>query len=813
MYGILVAVVAGLALGGEVSAGKTSSEASPSLAQFAPRIDDWYYPAEEAAQRASLVLPRLMGIAGRDVSLAMPGDASPTQVQLGDTFRGWQVVETLDQPGAMVVFERDFDRWGLILFVGRERVVAEIRKAVGLLNRLQAPALHFPPDYFRQLRGAKEDVLGRRFLDGAKEASFEDAAGCLAPCEAYTFLGSPESSQKWIVEPDGSIGRTPERRGKARKPENILFNVQAALGGAAPLAPSLRRKLGLLGGHLPAVDYGFFDAQRQTGWEVCALAGCGPKPSVFVRLRRTDGPTQYYQLDPLRPQADGKAFYAALLALHQSWQRALSPGMQLEIGDRRAWDAARAGIVRALTGCVRPHPKYGMGVYWGQEHEGFPPTTLSLGTCLLDWGLVDEFKTRLGYYFDQFVKPDGTFNYYGPALAEYGQLLDLAAAYVRRTDDTAWYAKHRPAVERVADRLLRLRAESCRKQSRDALSYGLLSGSAEADTASHQDYFLSGNVWCWRGLAETGAAFVSLGRKKADDALARRGQQLLEQAKDFREDILRAVERSVVNVGQEKYLPPIVGLKQPPFQTMTQDRLASYTNYRYWPESLPAGCLPAQFDRMILDYRAAHGGELLAMTRFSGHLDDWPFYHQAYGLLAQDRVAAYLLGYYAHVAHHQTAGTFTAFEQVPIVGEGSRREMADHCVPAQLTAPILTRWMLAFEQRDADVLWLCRAVPRAWLRQKLVMRGALTRWGRVDLEIQPSGDLRRFTIKIAIPGEPRPAAQSRPAVNLRIRHPQRWRIAECRVLGGVCERIEAGREQVVLRPAEKTLTVQLVFEP
>jgi hypothetical protein len=245
---------------------------------------------------------------------------------------------------------------------------------------------------------------------------------------------------------------------------------------------------------------------------------------------------------------------------------------------------------------------------------------------------------------------------------------------------------------------------------------------------------------------------------------------------------------------------------------MTQDRLASYTNYRYWPESLSAGCLPAQFDRILLDYRAAHGGDLLATTRFSGHLDDWPFYHQAYGLLAQDRVANYLLGYYAHVAHHQTAGTFTAFEQVPIVGEGSRREAADYCVPSQLTAPILTCWMLAFEERDADVLWLCRASPRAWFRQKLAMRGALTRWGRVDLEIQPSSDLRRFTAKIAIPAEPRPE-DVRPTVKLRIRHPQRWRITECRVLGGLCDRIEADREQVVLRPAEKSLTVQLVFEP
>ena len=130
MAGFLAALVAGCALVGfDAPAETTSGEGRPSLTQFAPRIDDWYYPAEEPAERASLKAPRLTSIVGRDVWLAMPGDASPTRVAVGETFHGWQVVETLDRPAAMVVLERDFDRWGLILFVDREHVAAEIRKA------------------------------------------------------------------------------------------------------------------------------------------------------------------------------------------------------------------------------------------------------------------------------------------------------------------------------------------------------------------------------------------------------------------------------------------------------------------------------------------------------------------------------------------------------------------------------------------------------------------------------------------------------------------------------------------------------------
>jgi len=594
--------------------------------------------------------------------------------------------------------------------------------------------------------------------------------------------------------------------GSGKPLQKTIFDPRTVLPATSLGLDPVRTKHGLLGGYLPAVNYGFFDAQQRRGWELSALMDRGRSPGVFVRLRRTEGPTQYYQLEPLRKLADGKPFFAALLRLQQSWEKFFAAGMQVEVNDRRAVDAARAGIARAASGCVGLHPKYGMGAYWGTQHDGFPPTTLSLCTCLLEWGLVEEFKARLGHYLDHFVKADGTLNYYGPALAEYGELLDLAAAYVRRTGDAAWFEQHQAAVDRIVGYLLRLRTQSKQSQSPDALTYGLLHGSAEADTAKETDYYFSGNAWCWRGLMETGNVLVDLGRKQGDGQRLRRGEQLLAEAKAFRADMLRAVERSVVSSGADKFLPPIVGLRKP-FQTMTQDTLASYTNYRYWPETLSAGCLPPPAEQMILDYRTTHGGELLAMTRFTDHLDDWPFYHQAYGLLAHDRVSLCLLGYYAHLAHHQMPGTFTAYEQVPIQGYAFRREAADYCVPSQLTVPIMTRWMLVFEERDADVLWLCRAVPRAWLTGKLAVRGALTRWGRVALELKPTQDLRQITARIELPAET-PAL-----VNLRIRHPQRMRIADCQVSGGRCEQIDMVREMVRLKPTAKTMTVTVAFEP
>jgi hypothetical protein len=573
-----------------------------------------------------------------------------------------------------------------------------------------------------------------------------------------------------------------------------------AAGGLEPAGA----KRGLLGGFLPAIDYGFLDASGRFGWELCALMDVGPSSMVFVRTRRADGRTTFYQLEPLQELPDGKPFFAALLRLHQSWQAFFARGMQLEIGDRRATDASRAGIVRALGSYVGLHPKYGMGAYWEPRSDGFPPQTISLCTCLLDWGFAQEAKDRLGYYLDRFVKPDGTFDYYGPAVSEYGQVLDVAARCVRQTGDFGWFSRYRKPIERMVAHLLDLRARGKQSQSPDAVTYGLLFGSPEADTRKETNYYFSGGAWYCRGLREIGRLWTEAGRRQNQPQLAERGKQLLAESEALRVDLLRAAERSLVP-GDPPFLPPFAGPLRP-FDAMTHGHLASYTNYRYWPEAVSAGCLGERYERAMLDYRRTQGGELLATTRFANILDDWPYWHQAWGMLAYDRVPQYLLGYFAHLAHHQMPGTFTAYEGVAIRGNRFRSQEADYCVPSQLTVPLMTRWMLAFEDRDSDALWLCRAVPRAWIAQGLAFSGASTRWGPVALRLQPSAGRRRFTARITLAGP------NRPTVLLRVRHPDRnLRIVQCDVSGGVCRQIDAGQELVRLQPTADTMTVELTF--
>ena len=82
-------------------------------------------------------------------------------------------------------------------------------------------------------------------------------------------------------------------------------------------------------------------------------------------------------------------------------------------------------------------------------------------------------------------------------------------------------------------------------------------------------------------------------------------------------------------------------------------------------------------------------------------------------MIQHDLVREFLLLYYAHAFHMHTRGTWTAFECVDMDRDGA--EHLPYCAPAQLTIPILTKWMLVFEDSLAFEVWLAKAVPRRWL--------------------------------------------------------------------------------------------------
>jgi hypothetical protein len=212
-----------------------------------------------------------------------------------------------------------------------------------------------------------------------------------------------------------------------------------------------------------------------------------------------------------------------------------------------------------------------------------------------------------------------------------------------------------------------------------------------------------------------------------------------QNASEMQETLDTSLRHSLESNTTPPFLSPVAGSMEP-FHDMTESEFSSYTNYRYWLEMLWPSFLDPNMSKTIIAYRTAHGGELAGTTRFEDHLDDWTYADYAWGLLDQRQIQHYLLGFYGHLAYHQTAGTFTAYEQVSIKGESARTYVADYCVPSEVVTPQLLRWMLVWEPWDKNELWVSPAIPKSWLKDGFAAHHVATRWGNVSIEERQTSD-------------------------------------------------------------------------
>lgn len=323
------------------------------------------------------------------------------------------------------------------------------------------------------------------------------------------------------------------------------------------------------------------------------------------------------------------------------------------------------------------HPKYGIKQYGQNMHDTFPPIIIATVDALSAWGLNERASRLFHYWLTHFVRGDGTIDYYGPSISEYGQLLHTAALLAGRAGAEGWWDEGFAALDRMAEYLLRLRAEAEKDD-------GLIAGSPEADERQKVAKYFHNNGWVAKGLR--GWAEVCERQKVSPstsiatiravaDALAR--------------DTLGAIQQTWPADPAGWWLTPGIepeganlGMQVDP-DCVTATRMTSYTNYRYWPELLSSGLLPKDLGNRVVEARLTAGGQFCGMTRFREWLDDWPLAEYLYGVWALGRKDDFLLSLYGHVAYHQAEGHLTAYEQVTFP---PGREKAAYCLPCQLVA-------------------------------------------------------------------------------------------------------------------------------
>ncbi len=582
-----------------------------------------------------------------------------------------------------------------------------------------AGAEGYTPAFFKALASAGGDPLAERVLE-AGDASYDATATALPRVIDYALVGDARVDERVIVAADGSI-------------EGLLGPLTDL--GWDELAG--RGRWGLLDSRLPLPVLRVLDDEggfvEQT---VVATVGSDGRLRPLVRRRTLVGDEE--NVEYLAPGSDTptapEEFYAAVLG---AWMQVFAASMSMMSvvgGDELLGELAVSSLHLAdmtMRGC---HPRYGIGVYDAPKDHGFPPTVLHFVHCLLDWGHFERAEDILGNYLDAYVNLDGTFDYYGPALAEYGQMLALAARYVELTEDLRWWVRRQSVLRRIWDRLLDLRRAATVDQAAPPEAHGLVPGLPEADyhhtDSEWRQYYFSGDAWAVRGLREMAGLLRVTGQIGEASAIEA-------EVAGWADDLHDAVAAAKIPASCGIFVPP-GPTQRVPYGSMTEDRHPSYVNYRYWAEMISAGVLDQETMRQVFDYRRVRGGELLGMTRFQDHLDDWPVLNYARALVELGQADRFILLMYAHLTQHQAAGWLTAYEQVTLLPDehGLRRQHAGQVVPCQVTVPQMLRWALAYEMRDDDTLLIAPCVPWSWLAEgePLQAVGVPTRWGIIDIE-------------------------------------------------------------------------------
>lgn len=489
--------------------------------------------------------------------------------------------------------------------------------------------------------------------------------------EDYVFLSDRNSQINFLVERDGTIWRPdefPEAYFVAGRRKNILCNWKTTVKDDA----SWRWRKG----YLPVLEI-------CDGHDLLELLVDGD-----VLLGRINGEKVFVpgSDEAVHPEK----FSLAVDCLENFWDDFFAKGRQLPELPGFLAAAWKACFVQALNSFCGRHPKYGVGYYNRNYHDGFPPTIISMVDTLLEYQHYDLALSFMSYYLKRFILSDGSIDYYGPALSEYGMLLEFTDRIIHLPDGQAWLEEHLPIFKNMVRYLYR--AHNIFVNGKDT-RYRLFYGAPEADTRDAPAVYTHNNAWIWRGLCAWSNTAAKLGHHEAASEASREAA-----------DLYKMLNKALSEIAGHCDLTPsrLDCLEQ--IKAFDQDRNTAYANSRYYPELLQSMFLPDAKALDIIAAREQRGGELAGMTLFHfaaawQGLSTAPFccnnwaiaaYGKALARLGEKKRLERLLE--GHFRFHQTHDTFTAYENVDAETGKIRRAFTDWCVPAQLVFPRILKW-------------------------------------------------------------------------------------------------------------------------
>jgi len=175
-------------------------------------------------------------------------------------------------------------------------------------------------------------------------------------------------------------------------------------------------------------------------------------------------------------------------------------------------------------------------------------------------------------------------------------------------------------------------------------------------------------------------------------------------------------------------------------------------------------------------------------------------------------VERFLLHFFAMTLHTYTRATWTTPEACAIDKDVAS---TDYVSAGVVTAPTYLKWALVFEEPENKTVWVGKALPRSFLEQgagAVQIRGATTRYGRLDATIEASAPGAVFSVNASLALPPAFAAASlQPPGGLRLRFRAPFdsaglprRMTAVTVGGAAWPAFDAGAETVDFAAAELT---------
>lgn len=705
----------------------------------------------------------------------------------------WTLMAVVQTPqGDLAVFENVGNRAGSILYVGRSGVVVTLPESLAATS--VADGTLFRGKTVEEIAQSRTDVLAESLLAGSGDPNYNDVAAALPPLRVPTFVGTRQSIEKPTWDYGGFSDEIYVDAGK------VFPEIQAARNKHDVYE-------GLIGGWLPVMRF-VFPSGANRYWEESMFAS-ETGTTLFIQpvwyrvLLVENGELKeahyFYHHLPFPPRGEPKGweFYSELLKVYDTWKHDLNPGMKVDVPDKRILDFCLHDFAVEMITRVGSHPKYGypplgginvFGGYGYSNVDTFQDTFNASVRAALDWGLYDLAAGYIDDYFTNSVRDDGSIDTRGPEIGQYGVMLTVMAKYYDYTHDDRLMRKFQGKLEAIVKLFYSLRAEAKTVDPSDP-SYGIVRGWSEHDSSLKVNPYrfmlphFSNNAEAARGFHDLGEAWLSMAKRIGDASLQKEAEGILTESEAMKKDLYAGIEKSIDHAQNPPYMPAVA------HDTPT------WGKGRVYSELMDSGELTQDMVKVILDYQGAHGGLVMELPRGGTHITGFLDFGPAYARIQNDWVRQFLLYYYAHMAHIYSPGTWTSVESAKMDGTLG----GPYAVPSQLTIPVLTKWMLAFEDPDEPVLWLARATPRAWLEQgeKIAVTAAPTRFGKVSYEIQSAISQGQINATIDLP-EGYDAT-----TKLRLRAPDEKRMTAVTVNGEKWTNFDAAEEVITLPPSMK----------